>query len=200
MTGTMTFESPNDWITKAGGHQSGSSFILPHKFLLVPMTVASEALLKFREANDLTERIRYGCTVVLMVRVADTAFFKSVADMIVAANKGSGLVVCGDCLRGHLWQNNMKELRQAANRRIIHKMEEGLPINNEDLEVVEAYYEEIFKHPLTGQIKWSGKEAISFCPTHAPSKKKNRMIELEKENRELKKKIKDLENRMEVKK
>lgn len=50
-----------------------------------------------------------------------------------------------------------------ANENLIHKMEEGLPINNQDLEVVELYYEELFKHPLTNPIHWEARKGIPMC-------------------------------------
>lgn len=166
------FESPNDWVHKAGGRQNGLEFILPHKFLLVPMTVASEAILKFRAVEDLNSRIQYGIVVVTMIRIADTAFYNNVAKMIMSSstNKKSGIVVCEHCLRGQLWPNRMKELRQAINKRIIHKMEDGLPINVDDLEFVEQYYGEIFKHPLTNPVSWPERKGLEFCPKHCPKK------------------------------
>jgi hypothetical protein len=59
----------------------------------------------------------------------------------------------------------MKKYRKMVNETIIHKMEDGLPINNEDLKIVELYYSEMFKHPLTNPITWEGNNGLNFCPS-----------------------------------
>lgn len=41
--------SANDWLQKAGSYIEGERVVLPHKFLLVPMTLASEAFVEFKK-------------------------------------------------------------------------------------------------------------------------------------------------------
>ena len=164
MSKEMKIESPNDWLVKAGAKPVDDGVILPIQCLLVPMTLASEAIVSYRAANSLNEWIKHGLVVVTMVRIADTAYFIRVAKMILdrqeAANNTS---ICQHCLRGQLWPTEIKKYRQQANKNIIHKMEEGLPINRTDLEVVELYYEEIFKHPLTNPISWDERPGLDMC-------------------------------------
>ncbi|EGQ7854882.1 hypothetical protein M5225_004658 [Vibrio vulnificus] len=146
--------SPNNWMIKAGAHVVESNrLVLPLQCLLVPMGLASEAIVSYRNSDALNERIKHGLVVVTMVRVADTAYFTGVARMLYEHNKKK-VKICEHCLRGQLWPTKIKEYRQKANKNIIHKMEQGLPINNTDLEVVELYYEEMFKHPLINPIHW----------------------------------------------
>jgi hypothetical protein len=144
--------SPNDWLKKAGARLEDGQLILPLKCLLVPMALASEAILDFNKSESLNDRIKYGLVVVSMVRIADTAYFRRVAKMLLEINKPA-----------KIWTNEMKKYRKMVNETIIHKMEDGLPINNEDLKVVESYYNEMFKHPLTNPITWEDKNGLDLC-------------------------------------
>ena len=157
--------SPNDWLKKAGARLEGEQLILPLKCLLVPMALASEAILDFDNSESLNDRIKYGLVVVSMVRIADTAYFRRVAKMLLEINRPSKISICEHCIRGQLWSNEMKIYRKMVNENIIHKMEDGLPINNEDLKVVELYYNEMFKHPLTNPITWKGNNGLDSCPS-----------------------------------
>ncbi|WEM43837.1 hypothetical protein PTW35_08695 [Photobacterium sp. DA100] len=155
--------SPNDWMIKAGAKIVGDNQLaLPLNCLLVPMGLASEAIVSYRQSEALNERIKHGLVVVTMVRVADTAYFSRVAKMLYEHN-GKKIKICEHCIRGQLWPTKIKEYRQKANKNIIHKMEQGLPINNIDLEVVEKYYEEMFQHPLTNPIHWPAVNGLQRC-------------------------------------
>jgi hypothetical protein len=157
--------SPNNWLKKAGARLEDEQLILPLKCLLVPMALASEAILDFNKSESLNDRIKYGLVVVSMVRIADTAYFRRVAKMLLEMNKPAKISICEHCIRGQWWPNEMKKYRKMVNETIIHKMEDGLPINNEDLKVVESYYNEMFKHPLTNPITWEGKNGLDLCPS-----------------------------------
>lgn len=131
----------------------------------MPMALASEAIVSFRESDSIADRIKHGLVVVIMVRTADTAYFIRVADLLKERNERE-VFICQHCIRGSLWNTDMKRLRQEANKKIIHKMERGLPINSDDLLVVEKYYEELFKHPLTNPISWptvTGMQRCQYC-------------------------------------
>jgi hypothetical protein len=156
---------PNDWLKKAGARLEGNELILPINCLLVPMGLASEAILDFNKSESLNDRIKYGVVVVSMVRIADTAYFRRVAKMLLEKNKHLKITICEHCIRGQLWTTEIKKYRKMVNENIIHKMEEGLPINNEDLKVVELYYNEMFKHPLINPISWEDKNGMDLCPT-----------------------------------
>ncbi len=156
--------SANDWLVKAGAHLVGDKVILPHKFLLVPMTLASEAIVEFRKQKEIGSRIKHGLIVVSMVRMADTAFYKTVSNIINNQNKSTPNI-CQHCIRGQLCGTNMKKYRQIANKQIIHKMESGTVgmITKEDLEMVEPYYEEMFKLPLIDPISFPERKGLSLC-------------------------------------
>ncbi len=161
----MTIEiiSPNNWLKKAGAYiDSNDKLVFPHKFIAVPMTLASEAIVEFRKNKDLASKIKNGLLVVVMVRIADTAFYKKIAE-IINQQSPSTPNLCHNCLRGQLWDTKMKTYRQVANRKIIHKMEGGIPINNMDLEIVEKYYNEIFKLPLIDPISFKNKKGLKLC-------------------------------------
>ena len=156
--------SANNWLIHAGAHLIDNKLIMPHQFLLVPMTLASEAIVEFKKHDDLGSKIKHGIIVVSMVRMADTAFYNVVADIINGHEKTKPNI-CANCLRGQLCGTNMKKFRQLANRNIIHKMESGKceVVTFEDLEVVELYYEEIFKLPLIDPISFPEREGIELC-------------------------------------
>lgn len=166
--------SPNDWLTAAGATVENGQIRLPLDFLLVPMALASEAIVEFRKATALNDRIKHGLVVVTMVRIADTAYFTAVANMLYEGNNKK-YRICEHCIRGSLWPTKMKEYRKEANQLIIHKMEKGLPVNNGDLEVVEKYYEEMFKHPLMNPIKWD-KATVTMCSNCAKKNKSNKSL------------------------
>ena len=155
--------SANDWLVKAGAYIVNDKAILPHKFLLVPMTLASEAIVEFRKHKDIVSRIKHGLVVVSMVRMADTAFYNLVS-AILNNNNQSVPNICQHCIRGQICGTNMKELRKVANRNIIHKMESGTceVITEKDLNIVELYYAEIFNLPLMDPISFPDRK-IKLC-------------------------------------
>ena len=144
--------SANNWLTRAGTYFDGSQVVFPHKFLLVPMTLASEAIIEFRAHENIGQKIKHGLVVVTMIRIAETAYFKYLSEIInFQANKK--IKVCHNCVRGKVCGTRMGELRRKANRNIIHKMEDGKCIDFEDLSIVEEYYDECFKLQLVGSIE-----------------------------------------------
>ena len=154
--------SSNDWLQKAGAYIEGERVVLPHKFLLVPMTLASEALIEYRQYENIASKIKYGLVVVVMIRIADTAFYKNLVKIL---NQASPNVpnICPNCIRGQICGTEMKSYRQAANKNIIHKMENNEIINFDDLEIVEKYYSEIFKLPLMDPISFPERKNLKLC-------------------------------------
>lgn len=154
--------SANDWLSKAGAFLDGDSVVLPHGFLLIPMTLASESILEFRKAENIAAKIKSGLVVVTMVRIADTAFYTKVASVLNAENP-SLPNLCHNCIRGQICKSQMKTFRKAANSHVIHKMESGEVINFNDLGIVEKYYSEIFNLPLMNPIQFSETQNLKLC-------------------------------------
>jgi hypothetical protein len=173
--GNKQIHSSNDWLVKAGAKYEQGRLELPIKSLLAPMTLASESIVSFRNSTNLNDRIKHGIVVVSMVRTADTAYFTKVAKMIAERNNRI-LILCQHCIRGKLWPTKIKKYRRLANQNIIHKMEKGLPINNNDLKVVELYYEEMFKHPLMNPISWGRQSGMKMCPDCLKKNNKRRNL------------------------
>lgn len=140
----------------------GDSIVMPHRFLLIPMALASESILEFRESRSIGDKIKAGLVVVTMIRIADTAFYKTVASALNSANPNKPNL-CHNCLRGQICQTSMKVLRGKANSNVIHKMEDDEGISFEDLEVVEGYYNEIFRLPLMDPIKFPEAKSLKLC-------------------------------------
>ena len=154
--------SPNDWLKRAGAYIDGENVVLPHKFLLVPMTLASEAILEFRKHENIGSKIKFAIVVVTMVRIADTVFYNKLVKLLNEANP-SVPNLCQHCIRGQICDTKMKAYRQFANKNIIHKMENDEFINFEDLEVVENYYSELFKLPLMDPISFPERKNLKLC-------------------------------------
>jgi len=163
MKNGWTIESPNNWLRKAGAYVVGKKLILPHDFLMVPMTTASEAIMAYRESRNLNDRMRHAMTIAVAVRNADTAFYSAVADMLNRRNADKPNI-CQYCIRGQLFRTRMKELREQVNKNIIHKMDRTkIMINPDDLKIVEDYYEEMFKLPLIDPIHIPETKSLQLC-------------------------------------
>ena len=163
MKDNWTIESPNNWLRKAGAHVVNNKLVLPHDFLLVPMTSASEALLEYRKSKTLNDRTRHAMTIAATVRSADTAFYNAIAGMLNKQNPNKPKI-CHNCIRGQLFGTRMKELRKQINNNIIHKMDDDqVMINPDDLDIVEEYYEEMFKLPMMDPITWSEMKNMKLC-------------------------------------
>ena len=156
--------SPNDWLQKAGAYIDGENVVLPHKFLFIPMTLASEAILEFRQQDNIGSKIKFALVVVTMVRVADTVFYNKLVKLLNEANP-SVPNLCQHCIRGQICGTQMKEYRQSANKNIIHKMENDEIISFKDLEIVENYYNELFKLPLMDPISFPERKNLKLCGT-----------------------------------
>ena len=162
--GAEFLNQENSWFERAGAFINGLTLQPPLKFLLVPMTIATNSIIDFRKSKNIADKIKFGSSVVMMVRNADTAYFRFIVEHFFKEQaKLSGYVICEHCIRGQLWPNKMKVYRQLANRNIIHKMESGgiTVINFEDLDIVEKYYNEMFKQPLMHPMFWSEKDQFS---------------------------------------
>lgn len=161
--------SANDWLTKAGARIQANRVILPHTYLLVPLTLASEGIVDFRAAKNLSERIKHAVVVALMVRIADSAFYNVLAKMLNAANPHQQNL-CGNCLRGQICGTKMRDLRREINTKIIHKMESAIVIEDSDLSAIERYYEEIFRLPLVDPVEFPERK-ITLCQKCAQSRR-----------------------------
>lgn len=167
MTSSDEIVSANNWLSKAGARLQGESIELPHHFVLVPLTIASEAIVDFRKHDDLSSKIKAGLVVATMVRVADTAFYNKISELInrQSPNRPN---ICGNCIRGQVFGTKMRQYRKEANRRVIHKMESGEVISLEDLQVVDSYYEEIFKLPLMDPVSIPETKDVQLCQKCRP--------------------------------
>ena len=165
MKNDWTIESPNNWLRKAGAYVVNKKLILPHDFLLVPMTSASEAIMAYHKSRNLNDRIRCAMTIAVAVRNADTAFYSAVADMLNRRNVDKPNI-CQHCIRGQLFRTRMKELRKQVNKNIIHQMDnDKIMINPDDLRIVEEYYEEMFKLPMMDPIDIPETKGMRLCQT-----------------------------------
>ena len=154
--------SANDWLQKAGAYFEGKRVVLPQKFLLIPMTLASEALVEYKQHENIGAKIKFGLLVVVMVRIADTVFYNNLVKLLNQANPNFPNI-CQHCIRGQIFGTEMKSYRHAANKNIIHKMENNEIINFNDLEIVEKYYNEIFKLPLMDPVSVPEKKGLILC-------------------------------------
>src|SRR5690554_7757826 len=82
VTSSDEIVSANNWLSKAGARLQDESIELPHHFVLVPLTIASEAIVDFRKQDDLSSKIKAGLVVATMDRVADTAFYNKISELI----------------------------------------------------------------------------------------------------------------------
>jgi predicted peroxiredoxin len=169
-------KSPNNWIVRAGAYVSDGKIVMPHKFLLIPLALASEAVEIFNKENSWKKRLESVQAIAINVRNAETAFFRKVSEIINEINKnGSKIEICEKCIRDNLFDTNLKEIRRAVNSKIIHKMESGEAILMEDFHFAIDYYNEIFKLPLINPIHWEAK-TFKPCKDCLEKNKKNGLL------------------------
>jgi hypothetical protein len=164
MDATVTTNSDNDWLRRAGTRWENDKLVLPHAFLMLPMTIASKAVVSYNADSALANRISQAVVISVMVRCADTAFFNFVANLLNSASHGSP-TVCHNCLRGQLFANRLKELRKSVNHHIIHKIEDGTGVGPtlEHIPLAIQYYDEMFTLPLTDPISWPERRDMQMC-------------------------------------
>ncbi|MFC5579468.1 hypothetical protein ACFPOA_15780 [Lysobacter niabensis] len=160
------FDSPNDWLQRAGARvEADGRVVLPHDFLLAPMALASTAVVAYKAADNLAERTAQVLIIALQVRTAETAFFNVIAKLFNAHNSDVPNI-CPSCIRrSGLFDDRVHELRKVVNREIIHKMDSGVGvgmISPDALNAAIEYYEEMFRLPLVDPITWQTKD-ISLC-------------------------------------
>ena len=165
----VSSNSDNDWLRRAGIRWENGQLILPHAFLVLPMTIASKAVVSYNSDDSLANRIAQALIISVMVRSADTAFFTAIANQMNAANP-SQPNICHNCLRGQLFQNRLKELRALVNKKIIHKVEDGSGIGptSEHIPLAIEYYDEMFTLPLVPPTSWEERSGIQLCQRCAP--------------------------------
>lgn len=164
--------SPDQWIERAGGFVDDAGRLhLPHKFLLVSMAAAAEAVEAFKKNDSLMERMKNVLIIAMSVRSADTAYYQHVVDMLKKVPGNEKVSFCHNCLRGQLWPNKMKLLRREVNSKIIHKMESALMVDQKDFEFALQYYDEMFTHELVNPvIEWRAQD-IKSCDKCAEKNK-----------------------------
>ncbi len=164
MNAVVSTESDNDWLRRAGTRLEGGKLVLPHSFLMLPMTIASKAVVAYNADTSLANHIAQALVISIMVRCADTAFFSFIADKFNAASP-PGAHVCHNCLRGQLFPNRLKELRALVNKHIIHKVEDGSGVGPtlDHIPTAIEYYNEIFTLPLTDPISWEARSNMKLC-------------------------------------
>lgn len=157
--------SPNKWITRAGGHLTkDDKVILPLKAILVPMHNASTSIEKYEKEKDkpqtmdLIGKMQLIQNIGLNVRAADKAYFNEWSKTIIANNIGNSDVValfegCKNCFQSSLSPNSLREfvspglknLSDLNNTKIIHAMDSGGMIEEQDIHVVFDYYDEFLR-------------------------------------------------------
>lgn len=157
-------KSPNGWLQRAGAYVDDQSRMqLPHKFLIMPMALASEAVEKYNSSDSYAEKIQAVQAIAINTRSADTVFFKRIAGILTEANKGSSRIkLCEHCVRGGLFPTDLKRLRHLVNDRIIHRMEKVSFIDQADFDLAVAYYDEMFKLPLMDPVDWN-ESHVQLC-------------------------------------
>ena len=165
----VTSTSDNDWMTRAGTRWENGKLVLPHAFLTLPMTIASKAVVSYNNDESLANRISQSVVISIMVRSADTAFFTAIAKHFNASHPHNPNL-CHNCLRGQLYQNDLKKLRGLVNKHIIHKVEDGTGVGPtlQHIPLAVDYYNEMFKLPLTDPIHWQENPSISLCQKCSP--------------------------------
>jgi len=165
MDATVTTNSDNDWLRKAGTRWEDGKLILPHAFLMLPMAIASKAVVSYNVDSSLANRIAQSLVISVMVRCADTAFFNFIARSLNSVTHG-GPTVCHNCLRGQLFINRLKELRKSVNHYIIHKAEDGTGVGPtlDHIPLAIQYYDEMFTLPLTDPISCPERRDMQMCP------------------------------------
>jgi len=154
--------SPNNWITKAGGHLSRDGKIrLPIRAILLPMHHASTSIEQYKEEKDkpqtmdIVGKMQLIQNIGLNVRAADKAYFNMWSSAIIDYNINNSEVVkmfggCKNCLKSSLSPNSLREqvspkLKQLSdlnNTKIIHTMDSGGMIKESDIHIVFEYYDE----------------------------------------------------------
>ena len=162
--------SPNSWITKAKGYLSAEDkLILPMKCTLIPMHQASTSIEKynkekdFPQTMDLVGKMQLIQNIGLNVRAADKAYFNEWSEGLIQINKNNTASIklfrdCKNCMSKSLSGNSLrefvslrlKELSDLNNTKIIHAMDSGNLISEEDIHIVFDYYEEFLNLELLG--------------------------------------------------
>ncbi len=154
--------SPNDWIRKAGGHVKDGKMIMPHKFIIIPMAMASEAVEEYHKNSAWNSRLKCVFVITLSIRIVDTSVFRMLAKNLNEHWKG-GIQICSDCIRNGVIDTNLTKLRKEINEKIIHKMENAFVIDSKDFHLALDYYDEIFKLPLMFPIHIKEKQGVPLC-------------------------------------
>lgn len=163
----MAYEivSPNNWIIRAGGHLSeNDKLIQPMKCVLMPMHHASTSIEKYRKEKDLPQtmdlvgKMQLIQNIGLNVRTADKAYFNEWSNAIIQNGLNSSEVIklfegCKNCFKKSFSGNSLrefvsprlKELSDLNNEKIIHTMDSGKLIDNQDFQVVFDYYDEFIQ-------------------------------------------------------
>lgn len=155
-------DSPNQWITRAGGHVSEEgNCVLPMKDILVPMHNASTSLVQYEAEKDESQTMdRVGKMQLIQgiaynVRAADKAYFGLWSKTLIEINIKLPATVelfggCKNCLQSSFSQNALREhvspelklLSDLNNENIIHKLDSGGIIQEQDYEIAIRYYNE----------------------------------------------------------
>lgn len=172
--------SPNDWMNKVGVSISQGMMHLPMPFLNVPITEASKSIDAYRRSDGWEDKMREVKLIALNVRQAETMYFATFSNQIKANNPPSALAPqfpCYSCFLATVSPNSLREhyarkmvdLREQANKEVIHATENGI-VFTLNFKLVEEYYDallelELFYFPENSFLP------IKFCKKHKIERK-----------------------------
>ena len=142
-----TISSPNNWLNRIGCKVDPEGKLTLPSNIVLPMTLASEAVEHFRDATSLAEQSKNIQLIAFNTRSADSAFFSGIVDEF--HKKRGGELICQHCLRQGV-SPSLVQLRRTANKQIIHVMDQGglRGIHPSFFQIALDYYEELLKLPL----------------------------------------------------
>ncbi|MEL7666499.1 MAG: hypothetical protein AAGU06_03700 [Candidatus Shapirobacteria bacterium] len=170
-----TITSPSNWLNKIGVKiDENGKMILSMKFVLIPISIASEELEKYKEELLWGEKIKIIQSIALNVRNAETKYFESWSQSIIMANQNfPSTFPCSECFSktmspSHLRlisNSELSKLREEVNNKIIHVTENNKILIPSLIDQAKQYYDAFLKMNLFHfpEIK---NMPILFCKKH----------------------------------
>lgn len=167
--------SPNSWFTKVGIKvDDNGNMVLPMKFVILPISIASEGLEKYKDDLLWGEKIKIIQSVALNIRNAETAYFEKWSYSILESNKETlPIFPCRECFNKTMSPSHLRliaspqlsKLREEINKKIIHATENNFLVVPNIIDIVKNYYDEFLKLNL---FYFSEIENIPvlFCKIH----------------------------------
>jgi len=172
-----TITSPSNWFNKVGVKvNENGKMVLPMKFLLIPISIASEELEKYKEELLWGEKIKIIQSISLNVRNAETKYFESWSHSIIMANQNFPSVFpCSECFSKTMSPSHLRlicnpelsKLREEVNNKIIHVTENNKILIPNLINQAKQYYGTFLKMNLFNFPKIKIEDVpILFCKKH----------------------------------